>query len=162
MPQKAKVSFAALVADMNKEQLALIDTIKAGVRYTDYHVDMHHRIAKLLKKHSIIKGISEETMVEQGLTTPFLPHGLGHPLGLQVHDAAGFMQDEDGTLLAAPKMYPFLRCTRVLEPRMVLTIEPGLLFYRIVTVILARRANLLNTLIGKKLSHVQTLWGYSY
>src|SRR5699024_5358968 len=79
---KNKSDFAALVADLNKEQLALIDTIKAGVRYTDYHVDMHHRIAKLLKNHSIIKGVSEETMVEKGLTTPFLPHGLGHPLGL--------------------------------------------------------------------------------
>ncbi|HBO22357.1 MULTISPECIES: Xaa-Pro dipeptidase [unclassified Providencia] len=125
---KSKSEFAELIADLNIEQLSLIDTIKAGVRYTDYHVDMHHRIAKILIKHHIIKGISGESMVENGLTTPFLPHGLGHPLGLQVHDAAGFMQDENGTHLAAPKMYPFLRCTRVLEPKMVLTIEPGLYF----------------------------------
>ncbi|MBQ0211045.1 Xaa-Pro dipeptidase [Providencia rettgeri] len=125
---KGKDEFAELVADVNSEQLSLIDTIKAGVRYTDYHVDMHHRIAKILAKHDIIKGISEESMVENGLTTPFLPHGLGHPLGLQVHDAAGFMQDDSGAHLAAPKMYPFLRCTRVLEPKMVLTIEPGLYF----------------------------------
>ncbi|EJD6378522.1 MULTISPECIES: Xaa-Pro dipeptidase [Providencia] len=125
---KGKDEFAELVADVNTEQLALIDTIKAGVRYTDYHVDMHHRIAKILIKNDIVKGISEESMVESGLTTPFLPHGLGHPLGLQVHDAAGFMQDDSGTHLAAPKMYPFLRCTRVLEPKMVLTIEPGLYF----------------------------------
>ena len=125
---KSKSEFAELVADLNAEQLALIGSIKAGVRYTDYHVDMHHRIAKLLTKHGIVKGISEDAMVENGLTTPFLPHGLGHPLGLQVHDVAGFMQDEDGTHLAAPKMYPFLRCTRILEPRMVLTIEPGLYF----------------------------------
>ncbi|MTC29802.1 Xaa-Pro dipeptidase [Providencia alcalifaciens] len=125
---KSKSEFAELVADLNAEQLALIGSIKAGVRYTDYHVDMHHRIAKLLTKHGIVKGISEDAMVENGLTTPFLPHGLGHPLGLQVHDVASFMQDEDGTHLAAPKMYPFLRCTRILEPRMVLTIEPGLYF----------------------------------
>ncbi|WP_025121809.1 MULTISPECIES: Xaa-Pro dipeptidase [unclassified Serratia (in: enterobacteria)] len=121
-------AFAHLVKDLNSEQLALIDTMKAGVRYTDYHVQMHQRIAKLLKNHKLVTGISEEAMVEQGITCPFLPHGLGHPLGLQVHDAAGFMQDENGTHLAAPAKYPFLRCTRIMQPGMVLTIEPGLYF----------------------------------
>ncbi|SVK47871.1 Xaa-Pro dipeptidase [Acinetobacter baumannii] len=91
------------------------------MRYTDYHVQMHQRIAKLLKNHKLVNGLSEEAMVETGITTPFLPHGLGHPLGLQVHDAAGFMQDEQGTHLAAPSKYPFLRCTRVLQPGMVCT-----------------------------------------
>ena len=51
-----------------------------------------------------------------------------NPLGLQVHDVAGFMQDDTGTHLAAPSKYPYLRCTRILEPRMVLTIEPGIYF----------------------------------
>ncbi|QCR37491.1 Xaa-Pro dipeptidase [Nissabacter sp. SGAir0207] len=120
--------FAALVSDLNEQELAVIATLKPGTRYTDYHVQMHHRIASLLKKHDLVQGLSEEAMVEQGLTTPFLPHGLGHPLGLQVHDVAGFMQDDHGTHLAAPSRYPFLRCTRVLEPGMVLTIEPGLYF----------------------------------
>ncbi|WP_192459329.1 Xaa-Pro dipeptidase [Musicola keenii] len=120
--------FAALVKDMKREQLALIDTLKVGVRYTDYHLQMHQRIAKLLKQHQLVNGLSEETMVEQGFTAPFLPHGLGHPLGLQVHDVGGFMQDDSGTSLAAPKAHPYLRCTRILEPRMVLTIEPGFYF----------------------------------
>ncbi len=53
-----------------------------------------------------------------------MPHGIGHPLGLQVHDVAGFMQDDSGTHLAAPAKYPYLRCTRILQPGMVLTIEP--------------------------------------
>ncbi|MFS2223247.1 Xaa-Pro dipeptidase [Pantoea sp. B65] len=120
--------FAQLVKDLNEEELALIDTLKAGVRYTDYHEQMHHRIAKLLLKHQLVNGLSAEAMVKENLTGPFLPHGLGHPLGLQVHDVAGFMQDDRGSHLAAPAQYPYLRCTRVLEPRMVLTIEPGLYF----------------------------------
>ncbi|WNN44111.1 Xaa-Pro dipeptidase [Winslowiella toletana] len=120
--------FAELVNDLNSEELALIDTLKAGVRYTEYHEQMHQRIARLLLKHQLVKGLSEEAMVKENLTGPFLPHGLGHPLGLQVHDVAGFMQDDRGTHLAAPQQYPYLRCTRVLEPRMVLTIEPGLYF----------------------------------
>ena len=89
---------------------------------------MHQRIAKLLKSHKLVVDISTDAMVEQGLTCPFLPHGLGHPLGLQVHDVAGFMQDDKGTHLAAPSQYPYLRCTRILQPGMVLTIEPGIYF----------------------------------
>lgn len=120
--------YAQLIKDMNAEELALIGTMKAGVRYTDYHLQMHQRLAKLLLKHQLVKGISEEAMVAEDLTGPFMPHGIGHPLGLQVHDVGGFMQDDTGTHLAAPKQYPYLRCTRVLEPRMVLTIEPGIYF----------------------------------
>ena len=113
---------------VNGEQLALIGTMKAGTSYVDYHIQFHQRIAKLLRKHQIVKDMSEEAMVENDLTGPFMPHGIGHPLGLQVHDVAGFMQDDTGTHLAAPSKYPYLRCTRILEPRMVLTIEPGIYF----------------------------------
>ncbi len=120
--------YAQMVNDLNSEQLALMATLKAGVRYTDYHEQMHYRIARLLLKYELVSGLSEEAMVKENMTGPFLPHGLGHPLGLQVHDVAGFMQDDRGTHLAAPPQYPYLRCTRVLEPRMVLTIEPGLYF----------------------------------
>ncbi|GLY61326.1 Xaa-Pro dipeptidase [Pectobacterium carotovorum subsp. carotovorum] len=121
-------AFALLIKDLNQEMLSLIDTVQAGVRYTDYHLQMHQRIAKLLKSHQLVRDISEEAMVEQGLTSPFLPHGLGHLLGLQVHDVAGFMQDDRGTHLAAPPQHPYLRCTRVLESGMVMTIEPGIYF----------------------------------
>jgi len=89
---------------------------------------MHFRIASLLIKHQLVNGISAEAMVKDDLTGPFMPHGIGHPLGLQVHDVAGFMQDDRGTHLAAPQQYPYLRCTRMVEPGMVLTIEPGIYF----------------------------------
>lgn len=120
--------FAALVTAMNHEQLALIDTVEAGVNYIEYHLQMHGRIARLLNQFDIVTGLDEETMVAEGITGPFLPHGLGHPLGLQVHDVGGFLQDDRGARLAAPAQHPYLRCTRVLQPRMVMTIEPGLYF----------------------------------
>lgn len=125
---QSESDYAQLIRDMNEEELALIATLKAGVRYTEYHQQMHQRIARLLLKHQLVKGLSEEALVAEDLTGPFMPHGLGHPLGLQVHDVAGFMQDDNGTHLAAPGQYPYLRCTRILEPRMVVTIEPGLYF----------------------------------
>lgn len=121
-------NFAALIKDMNSEQLALIDTLKAGVRYSDYHLQFHQRLAKILLRHQLVSGMSEEALVANNITGPFMPHGIGHPLGLQVHDVAGFMQDDSGTHLAAPAQYPALRCTRILEPGMVLTIEPGIYF----------------------------------
>ncbi len=120
--------FAHLIKDVNDEQQALIATMKAGVRYTEYHEQFHQRLAKLLLRHQIVSGMSEEALVENDITGPFMPHGIGHPLGLQVHDVAGFMQDDRGTHLAAPAKYPYLRCTRMMEPGMVLTIEPGIYF----------------------------------
>lgn len=130
--------YSRLIAAMDREERALIDTIKVGTRYSDYHLQMHQRIARLLVQFELVKGISEEALVAENITGPFMPHGLGHPLGLQVHDVAGFMQDEQGTHVSAPSRYPFLRCTRVLEPGMVLTIEPG--FYIIDSLLDALRS----------------------
>ncbi|WP_241586834.1 Xaa-Pro dipeptidase [Rosenbergiella epipactidis] len=120
--------YAELVAAVNQHELALIDTLTVGQRYSDYHLQMNQRIASILCETGIMKGISEEALVSENITSTFMPHGVGHSLGLQVHDVAGFMQDDQGTHLAAPAEYPWLRCTRMIEPRMVLTIEPGLYF----------------------------------
>ncbi|MGL4859818.1 MAG: Xaa-Pro dipeptidase [Enterobacteriaceae bacterium] len=121
-------SFAALIKSVREQQQALIGTIQTGVRFTDYHLQMHQRIGTILQQHEIIQGISPEEMVNQGITSVFFPHGLGHPLGLQVHDVAGFMQDEEGTHLQPPTGHGALRCTRILMPGMVMTVEPGLYF----------------------------------
>ncbi|WP_122983702.1 M24 family metallopeptidase, partial [Pantoea brenneri] len=107
------------------EELPRIVTLKPGVGYCDYHLQFHQRIARLLLMFELVQGISVEGLGAEDLTGPFMPLGLGHPVGLQVHVVAGFMQDELGTHLAAPALYPYLRCTRVLQPGMVLTIEPG-------------------------------------
>lgn len=64
--------FAALIAAMNSEQQALIATIETGVNYIDYHLQMHGRIAKLLKQCDIVSGLSEDSMVTEGVTVPFL------------------------------------------------------------------------------------------
>lgn len=120
--------FSLMIRALDAEQQGLISTLKSGVNFLDYHMQMHHRIAKLLKQFDIITRLSEEDIVSSGISNVFFPHGLGHPLGLQVHDVGGFMQDELGAHLAPPAKYPALRCTRTLEPGMVMTIEPGLYF----------------------------------
>lgn len=120
--------FSELIKAMTREKLALISDIKTGQNYASYHHQMNQRIAKLLIEFGIITGLSESAIVDKGISRTFMPHGVGHPLGLQVHDVAGFMQNEQGETQKAPEIYPYLRCTRVIEPRMVLTIEPGMYF----------------------------------
>jgi Xaa-Pro dipeptidase len=65
---------------------------------------------------------------EKGLAGPFMPHGVGHQLGLQVHDVGGHQGGPDGGEVPPPEAHPFLRNTRLLEPGHVVTIEPGLYF----------------------------------
>src|SRR6185295_2879414 len=67
-------------------------------------------------------------LVQRRITSTFLPHGVGHFLGLQVHDVAGFMADRSGRTIPKPEGHPYLRLTRVIEPGFVFTIEPGLYF----------------------------------
>jgi Xaa-Pro dipeptidase len=62
------------------------------------------------------------------VSSVFFPHGLGHLIGLQVHDVAGFQRDDSGGSIDKPAGHPYLRLTRALEPRMVTTIEPGIYF----------------------------------
>jgi Xaa-Pro dipeptidase len=66
--------------------------------------------------------------LERGVTRVFLPHGLGHLLGLQVHDVGGFQSSPDVPPQRAPADHPHLRLTRVLETDFVVTMEPGLYF----------------------------------
>jgi Xaa-Pro dipeptidase len=70
----------------------------------------------------------DEQAFERGLTHPFFPHGVGHHLGIQVHDVAGRQADAAGTPAPPPKEHPYLRNTRTIEAGHVFTIEPGVYF----------------------------------
>jgi Xaa-Pro dipeptidase len=81
----------------------------------------------LLCEHGVLTG-SPEAALAQRLTSVFLPHGLGHHLGLQVHDVGGRQVDPAGRTQDPPPDHPYLRTTRTLEEGHVVTIEPGLYF----------------------------------
>ncbi|WP_028116952.1 Xaa-Pro dipeptidase [Ferrimonas senticii] len=116
--------YAELVAAMDAHQQQILAMIKPGVAYLDLHLDMHRRVAQMLNQFELASG-SEQQLIDLGITKAFYPHGLGHPIGLQVHDVAGFMQSADGTEQMPPEGVT-VRCTRIIEAGMVLTIEPGL------------------------------------
>jgi Xaa-Pro dipeptidase len=104
--------FAALIAAMDVLQLRLCDAIRASTDYREVHLQAHWLLAGVLRE----------------VTRVFFPHGIGHLLGLQVHDVAGFARDASGAEIPRPEGHPFLRLTRVLEPGFVVTVEPGLYF----------------------------------
>jgi Xaa-Pro dipeptidase len=124
-PQAAE--FQALIDSVDAAQQGFVAKVRAGQSYPELHIHAHHVLAGVLREHGFIR-MSAESAVESGVSSAFFPHGLGHPIGLQVHDVAGFQQSEHGGTIARPAGHPYLRMTRVLEPGMVVTIEPGLYF----------------------------------
>ncbi len=115
--------FGAIIEAMHELQLKLCAAAQAGTDFKNLHSTAHHAIAVLMQETGIINCPADQA-VEYGLTQVFFPHGLGHFLGLQVHDVGALLSSANGDSDADP----YLRLTRILEPGNVLTIEPGLYF----------------------------------
>ena len=113
-----------------RAQLAAIGMIKPGVPYVDVHTHASRVIADGMHQMGLMKGSTEDA-VSAGAHALFFPHGLGHMLGLDVHD-----MEDLGDIVGYPngqersKQFGrnFLRLVRCLEPGHVLTVEPGLYF----------------------------------
>jgi Xaa-Pro dipeptidase len=119
--------FQALVDGVDAAQRALCDQVRPGVDYRDIHLDAHRRLAGVLHDLGIV-AMAPEQQLQTGVSAAFFPHGIGHLLGLQVHDVGGFLAGPDGGRVEPPAGHPHLRLTRTLGPDMVVTIEPGLYF----------------------------------
>lgn len=133
--------FNDLICAMDTEQQGVISEIKVGMTYPELHAKMHEKLAAILRQFDFVR-LSEDLIMEENITHTFMPHGLGHFLGLQTHDVSGFQQDSKGHEIAAPEKYSALRLTRPIQNRQVFTIEPGLYFID----------SLLNTLHHSKLA----------
>ena len=110
---------------MDVMQQDIVNQVQVGIDFRDLQIGTHKMLAGLLVDAELANG-DPDTLLETGVTSAFFPHGLGHLLGVQVHDVGGFMENETGTIIDPPNGHPYLRLTRVLEEDMVLTIEPGL------------------------------------
>lgn len=104
--------------------VAVFKAIKPGVNWVDMHLLANRILLTELKKGGLLKG-EVDAMVGAGLAATFQPHGLGHLLGLDVHDVGGFLNNAKRP---EQKGTEKLRTTRVLQERMVITIEPGCYF----------------------------------
>ncbi len=119
--------FAALLNGLEAIQAMLCAKVQPGTDWRDLHLTAHRLIAALLQEADLIRMPPDEAL-KTGLSSVFLPHGLGHLLGLQVHDVAGFHPAPDQPAVAPPAGHGALRLTRVLEPGFVVTVEPGIYF----------------------------------
>jgi Xaa-Pro aminopeptidase len=110
---------------------ACIAAARPGVEYRDLHLLACRTLAAGLVDFGLLKGDSD-SLVERDVHALFFPHGVGHLLGLDVHD----MEDLGDLAGYAPGRQrserfglAFLRLDRPLQPNMVVTIEPG--FYQV-------------------------------
>lgn len=136
--------FADLIAGLDAAQQGLVRMIRPGVDYRDVHLEAHRRLGRLLAEAGVIRASPAEA-VECGLTATFFPHGIGHLLGLQVHDVGGLMAGPEEGERPRPEGHALLRLTRELPERCVVTVEPGVYF--IETLLAAAAADRRRTLI---------------
>jgi Xaa-Pro aminopeptidase len=110
---------------------AVVAGLRPGVRYLDLHLLAARTIAEGLKALGCMQGNLEEA-VRQGAHALFFPHGLGHMLGLDVHDMEDLGEDFVGYTDELRRSTQFglksLRLARELEPGFALTVEPGIYF----------------------------------
>lgn len=116
-----------LLTRMQRHQDDLIAQVKPEANYVELQSAMHRSLAQILVDTKLVTCSPEEAFDEQ-LTVPFCPHGLGHLLGIQVHDVGGQQLDIEGQIAPPPEPYASLRLTRPLAENMVITVEPGLYF----------------------------------
>jgi len=114
-----------------KAQKRAISMLAPGVFYRDVHLEVCKVFAEGLKELGLMKGDIEEA-VKIGAHALFFPHGLGHMMGLDVHDMENLGEDyvgyRDGLKRSEQFGTAYLRLAKELEPGFVFTVEPGLYF----------------------------------
>ena len=120
-----------LYAAVLDAQTTAINALEPGVPF----VEVHRRACRVLTDHLIDVGLMNgpvDAAVDAGAHALFFPHGLGHMLGLDVHDMENLGEDRVGYTDQQSRSEQFglhtLRLARPLEPGFVVTVEPGLYF----------------------------------
>ena len=105
-------------------QEAAVAKCVPGKEYKDIHLEATARFAQGLKDFGLLKG-KVDALLERDAVALFFPHGIGHLIGLAIHDTGGFAAGRTGS--DAPGLR-WLRADLPLEAGIAITIEPGLYF----------------------------------
>lgn len=101
-----------------------IKMVRPGINMVDLHLKACHIIAQGLVDLGFYKIRDTKEIVDKQLHRYFFPHGIGHMLGIDVHDVGA----KDPYAKPERNKPKYLRSTRKLEPGMVITVEPGIYF----------------------------------
>ncbi|KAJ7063266.1 Creatinase/aminopeptidase [Mycena amicta] len=133
----------SLVLEMQKECMSIL---KPGLHWDAAHLLSHRVLVRGFQRLGIFKSpsspgagswASEEAILASGETAAFYPHGLGHSLGMDVHDVPSaskpavnpsIAENNAAVQLGHPSLYDYLRLRLKLEAGMVVTVEPGIYF----------------------------------
>ncbi len=114
-----------------KANVDAIKAIKPGITYKEIHLSAAQIIADGLKALGLMKGNTSEA-VREGAHALFFPHGLGHMMGLDVHDMEGLGENyvgyDDEIKRSDQFGLAFLRLGKQLKEGFVFTVEPGIYF----------------------------------
>lgn len=114
-----------------KAQINAIEGVRPGIAYKEIHIATARNLAMDIKALGLMKGDVDEA-VAAGAHALFFPHGLGHMLGLDVHDMEDLGENFVGytdTIQRNPQFgICHLRLAKKLESGFVITVEPGLYF----------------------------------
>jgi len=104
--------------------------LESGKKFSEIHKTSSLLLAQGLKELGVMKG-DPEAAVKEGAHALFFPHGIGHMIGLDVHDMEGLGEDRVG-YVDNPRSTQFglrsLRLAKALKPGMVHSVEPGIYF----------------------------------
>jgi Xaa-Pro aminopeptidase len=127
--------FSAIQKDIYEAVLDMettaIASLKPGLAYKDVHLAANSILLQHLKALGLVKG-NVENMLAEGVGGLFMPHGLGHMIGLDVHDMEALGENNVGYRPGLERSQEMglksLRLARELEAGYVLTVEPGCYF----------------------------------
>jgi len=117
-----------IVCDCNEFAFSMT---RPGISYREVHLKTMHLMLEELRALDIVRGDVQD-MVEAGIAGLFMPHGLGHNMGLDVHDMEDYGENyvgyDDDQKRSSQLGLGSLRMARKLVPGNVITDEPGIYF----------------------------------
>lgn len=144
---------------------AAVEKLKPEVSYLEAYKASSRKLIEGMKKIGLITGETEE-ILESGAHALFMPHGLGHMLGMDVHDMENLGEnlvgyDEESSRDTRPG-YRSLRMCRVLKPGFVFTVEPGIYFIPKLIEDYRKKKQFLNYLNYEKIEEFKDFGGMRY